>query len=293
MTTLTRSGIQLSIDARGSGEPLVLVHGGASDARTWAAQHDAFARHFRTVVYTRRHHWPNPTPAADVDYRLRDHVDDLEALITARDLAPAHIVGHSYGALIGLNLAVRAPHLVRSLVLGEAPVFSLFVSMPPRPGELLRLLARRPRTAIAIAHFGLRGVGPAVAAFRRGDPDTALARFGTAVLGRDTFRALSPERLAQARANLIPAELLRPDFGHLDPAALQRLDIPTLLVEGQRSRRLFHRFGDRLEQLLPHTERLTIPDASHIIHEDNPAAYNAAVLSFCSASRPSLAAASA
>jgi non-heme chloroperoxidase len=59
-----------------------------------------------------------------------------------------------------------------------------------------------------------------------------------------------------------------------------RVRIPTLLVNGERSPRLFHRLLDRLQALLPDGRRTTIPGASHIMHEDNPAAYNAAVASF-------------
>lgn len=280
MTILQANGTQLEVDERGDGEALVLIHGSASDARTWSQQHDVLAQHFRTVVYSRRHHRPNPPIAEGADYSLRQHVDDLDELISALDLAPAHLVGHSYGAIIGLNLALRAPHRVRSLVLGEAPVFPLFVSVPPRPAELLRLLVRRPRTALAIAHFGARGASPAAAALRRGDLDAALARFGTAVLGPRAFRSLSAERRDQARANFIAAEVLRPDFGSLDAAALRTLDVPTLLLGGANSRRLFRRFNDRLAELLPRAERDTIPGAGHDIHEDAPTLYNDAVLSF-------------
>jgi pimeloyl-ACP methyl ester carboxylesterase len=53
-----------------------------------------------------------------------------------------------------------------------------------------------------------------------------------------------------------------------------------LLVSGQRSPRLFHRLLDRLEELLPNTKRVDIGGASHIMHEDNAAAYNAALRSF-------------
>ena len=62
---------------------------------------------------------------------------------------------------------------------------------------------------------------------------------------------------------------------------------PTLLVNGERSPRLFHRFTDRLEELLPRAERVEIPGASHIMHEDNTTAYASAVLSFLGTLGPS------
>ena len=57
-------------------------------------------------------------------------------------------------------------------------------------------------------------------------------------------------------------------------------DVPVLLITGARSIPLFRRLTDRLEELLPRTERKAIPDASHLMHEDNAPAFNRAVLSF-------------
>lgn len=66
---------------------------------------------------------------------------------------------------------------------------------------------------------------------------------------------------------------------------LQTIEVPTLLISGQRSPRLFHLLLDRLEELIPDTQRVQIPDASHIMHEDNVAAYNAAVRTLLAAHR--------
>ena len=84
-------------------------------------------------------------------------VDDLQALIRSLDAAPAHLVGHSYGAFLCLLLAIREPHLVRTLTLAEPPVTTLLVSNKPGPLEIMKLLVTRPRTAAAIITFGTSG----------------------------------------------------------------------------------------------------------------------------------------
>jgi pimeloyl-ACP methyl ester carboxylesterase len=177
-------------------------------------------------------------------------------------------------------VALRNPRLVRTLVLAEPPVITLFASTPPKPLELLRLLVTRPRIAASIIKFGTTGIGPATAAARRGDMDAALRIFGTAVLGPEFYRRLSATRLEQVRANAIAAEFLGSGMTALDEQDLRGLQTPTLLLTGQLSPRLFHHLTDRLSQLLPQARRVEIPGASHIVHEDNPHAYNAAVLSF-------------
>jgi len=280
MATVEVNGISLEYVERGQGEPVLLVHGSASDCRTWESQLAAFAVHHRTLAYSRRYHWPNAPIPDGADYAMPEHADDLLALIDALDARPAHVVAHSYGAFVALLAAVCAPEMVRSLVLTEPPVITLFVSSRPRLPELMRLLARRPVTAAAIVAFGARGVGPATAAVQRGDLEGALYAFGTATLGRQTFLRLGKPRLEQARVNLIAAELLGSGLPPLSDADLRCLRMPTLLVTGESSPRLFHCLADRLAVLIPGVERVEIPGASHIVHEDNAATFNRAVLGF-------------
>lgn len=282
MASININNTSLQYVEDGSGEPLVLVHGSASDYRTWHCQRDEFGQHFRTIAYSRRYHWPNEPISEGVDYSMTEHVDDLQALIHSLDAAPAHLVGHSYGAFLCLLLAIKEPRLVRTLVLAEPPVITLFVSDPPKPPEILKLLLSRPRTAVSIIKFGAMGINPAAAAVRRNDMEEAMRLFGTAVLGREAFAQLSEARREQVRANLIKAEFLGSGFAPVDAAQVRRVHTPTLLVNGQRSPALFHRLIDRLQELLPHSERTEIHRASHIMHEDNTPAYNAAVLSFLS-----------
>jgi pimeloyl-ACP methyl ester carboxylesterase len=91
---------------RGAGEPLLFVHGSASDLRTWQVQQDEFASDYRTIAYSRRFHWPNAPIAAGASYSMLEHVADLAALIERLDIAPAHLIGHSYGGFVSLLLAL-------------------------------------------------------------------------------------------------------------------------------------------------------------------------------------------
>jgi pimeloyl-ACP methyl ester carboxylesterase len=55
---------------------------------------------------------------------------------------------------------------------------------------------------------------------------------------------------------------------------------PVLLVTGERSPTVFLRLTDRLEELLPIVERIEIPAASHVMHEENASAVNEAIVEF-------------
>jgi pimeloyl-ACP methyl ester carboxylesterase len=282
MASVEINGSTLEFDEAGSGEPLVLVHGSASDHRTWQLQREAFKERFRVIRYSRRFHWPNEPIADGADYSMGEHVDDLHTLLRSLDAAPAHLVGHSYGAFLCLLLAMRDSSLVKTLVLAEPPVITLFVSSAPKPLELLQLLATRPRTAAAIVKFGAKGVAPATKAFKKGDMEAGIRTFGDAVFGPGGFDGLPDGRKAIVRDNVtnVSAELLGSGFLPLSPDQVRAVQAPTLLVTGERSISLFSRLTDRLEELLPNTDRIEIPGASHMMHEDNVPDYNAAVLSF-------------
>jgi pimeloyl-ACP methyl ester carboxylesterase len=286
MTNLEINGASLAVHEQGQGEPLVLVHGSASDYRTWQGQQDAFARCYRVISYSRRYHWPNKPIPPNAVYAMSEHVGDLEALVTSLNASPAHLVGHSYGAFLCLLLALRSPRLVRSLVLTEPPAITLYVSDPPKPTELLKLLLTRPRVAVAITRFGAAGIAPATRAAKRDDMEAAMRIFGRAILGPAFYARLSAERLEQVRVNAVRAEFLGPGFEPLDPGEVSSIRTPTLLITSRHSAGLFRLLADRLEELLPRAERISIEDASHIVHEDAAPAYNDAVLSFLSRHHP-------
>ena len=280
MPDLTVNGTSFEYVERGSGDMMLFVHGSVSDYRTWQAQQDAFSPRFRSIAYSRRYHWPNAAIAAGADYAMAEQVDDLEAFIHARQIAPFHFVRPFVRRLSRVAAGdPRTAAFPQPRVGGAADRHPAGRS-PPQPPQILKLLVTRPAVAVAIIKFAATGLAPASSALKRGDPDKAVQIFGHATLGRAAFEHLSQERMAQVRDNLIEAEFLGSGFLPVDPAEVGRVQVPTLLINGAESPRLFHRLVERLHELLPHSKRIVLPGASHIAHEDNPDAYNAAVAAF-------------
>src|SRR5919202_1717127 len=106
--------VDLAYVEQGRGAPVIFVHGSLGDYRSWDAQLAPFAERYRAVPYSRRYHWPNAQPGDGVAYAAAQHAADLGALIESLGLAPAHVVGSSYGALTTLACAVARPELFRS-----------------------------------------------------------------------------------------------------------------------------------------------------------------------------------
>jgi pimeloyl-ACP methyl ester carboxylesterase len=282
MPTAAVNNVLLEYEESGVGEPVVLVHGGVSDHRIWQAQRLALGHKCRAIAYSCRYHWPNDPAPPDAEHTVAVHVQDLHALIRTLAAGPVHLVGNSFGGLLCLLVAIRAPQLVRSLVLLEPFVLPFFVGLPPRPPGLLRLATRDPRMAAAVVQFGARGLGPAQAAFKRGDLERGLQLFTGAVLGPYGVDRMTPARREQARDNLqtFAAQLMHTEFALLDQDELRRVTVPTLLLSGEQSPPLMRLLVDRLQKRLPCAERVNIPDASHDAHVDNPDAVTGAILTF-------------
>jgi pimeloyl-ACP methyl ester carboxylesterase len=115
----------VAVDKVGAGEPVLLVHGTViSGKATWRMQRP-LADRWRLLVMERRGYAPSP-PGDREDYD-RD-TEDVVAVLG--DYGPAHLVGHSYGAIAVLKAAAAVPALVRSLTVIEPPVFAICLRDP-------------------------------------------------------------------------------------------------------------------------------------------------------------------
>jgi pimeloyl-ACP methyl ester carboxylesterase len=280
--TATVNGKTLAYREQGEGEPVVFVHGTASDLRTWEQQLPGVGRSYRAIAYSRRFARPNDDIDPHADDQMLPHVEDLAAFLREIDAAPAHLVGSSWGAFICLLTAMRHPDLVRTLVLEEPPALTLFVSARPRPADLPYLLVTRPRTAFAILDFVIRTVAPATKAFQRDRDEDAMRIFGQGVLGKKAYARLPEARKQHMRDNVgsARAQLLGAGFPPLVDDDVRGIRAPVLLITGEHSPVLFLRVTDRLEELLPIVERIAIPAASHLMHEENASVVNGAIIEF-------------
>jgi esterase len=268
MPTLRVNGYLMAFVERGTGAPLLLVHGTLCDYRQWTGQMASFGGHYRTIALSLRHCWPEHWDGEGDDFTVQQHVADVASFISALEAGPVHLLGHSRGGHIAFRVAQNFPASIRTLTLVEpggvlAP--DLEAGLPP--GE--PLIALGPLYA------------KAAESIRRGEIDEGLRPTIDVIGGPGTWDRTLESRKQMLRDNartmLGQIKEQRAPFARADAEAIRA---PTLLLAGERSPASFHRILDGLETAIRNVRRAVIPKASHSSNIDNPGAFAREVLAF-------------
>jgi pimeloyl-ACP methyl ester carboxylesterase len=264
-------------DSGGDGDVLLLLHGGGlADWLTPLAAAPALRRS-RVIRMVRAGYTGAPVPGG---LTVSDHSAHAAALLRHLDATPAHVVAHSSGSTVALQLAIDHPGLVRTLILCEPPLVDTLAA--PDDRELLRAL------------FG-PAIGSVMAATIRGDLPAAFDTFMTLVCGAGYRRimtdALGADRVAEAVHRcryFFTDETPAVGAWTVDPAALARLRPPVLLIQGSASPPPLHRLVTHLAGLIPDATITTIAGADHLLPLTEPAELGRLIDEFCcpSTARP-------
>ena len=263
---------------KGIGQPIIFIHGSLSDFRDWQFQIDKFAQAYRVISYSRQYAYSNQWIGNDDNYddnTISNNVVDLVELIIRRlNLGPAHIIGHSYGAFIGLYLAFEHPHLVKTLVLGEPPVISLLKANPQYTKDVDTIKENAFKYSLVQE------------AIHRGETERAVRIFLDVVNGKEGFFYQLP---SQARAMIMDnvkslgGELASMSQHFFTCEDAQKVGVPTLLIKGEQSPKFLHDIIDILASCLPNNEQITIPEESHELGRvEKHEVFNMHVLEFLS-----------
>jgi len=262
---VSANGVSFTYIDEGTGPPVVLVHGSVSDYREWSNQLAPLARHYRVIAYSRRYHWPNVPPGKDADASVERQADDLAAIIQTMGIAPAHIVGHSYGGAVALNLALRHPELVRTLMLAE-------------PGISGVLGDTSENDAVSKESQAVRA--EMKEAFASGDAERIIRTYAARVAPGE-FEKAPPEVRQMLLAN-VPAFQL--DFtSRRSPFTCddaRRVAVPVLILSGDRSPMGLQRIAEAAARCIKAARLVRIPQATHWMQHDHAQAFNDAVLAF-------------
>lgn len=258
----TASHPRLHVEDRGDGEPVLLITGWTISSAVLDPVAERYAAHVRCVSYDHRGSgrsapWPGPVSMAML-------AADAARVLDERGIGAAHVAGASMGGMVALELALRMPHRVRSLI--------LLGTGAGQPAPTPAILRDRLEVSARLVRDSVVG----------GRPSPAAALFSPA------FRAAHPERVR---------ELVRPFLRHRPPpwtvwaqsvaAAcfdrvddLRRITAPALVVHGERDLLVPLDAARVLAAGIPDARLHVVPGAGHAAPLEVPDEVAEVVLAF-------------
>jgi pimeloyl-ACP methyl ester carboxylesterase len=267
MATANINGIRIYYELSGTGEiPLVLVHGSWVSHHDWEFIRSGLDNNFRVLTYDRRGHSESERPSTPDS--VSENVADLAGLIEHLDLAPAWLVGNSFGASITLRLAGERPDLFRGLITHEPPLFSLLANdsaVSSMLDEVARKLAAVSERIVSGDHAG-----------------AAELFVESVALGPGNWSKISRQlqSIMIENAPTFLDELNDPQQLDFNLQSVKPFPGPILLTAGAQSPAIFAPVVAKLAATLPNAEVVTFLEAGHIPHVTDPETYVEAIRRF-------------
>lgn len=255
-------GVLLHYEVRGDGPPVVVLHGNGSmiDEIEASGMVGLLARHYRVIVFDRPGFGDSERPA-ERSWTPDEQAALFAAAIGKLGIGRATIVGHSWGTLVALALALDHPASVRGIVLASGyyyPAKRLTLKLASAPawpviGPLMRhttspLVGRLTWRALMRFVFG---PGPVPKRFARLSP----------------WRFLKPSRL---RANAQESGMLAREADALS-RRYSGITVPTVILAGEQDRLVgVAHHAERLHRAIPGSVLHSIPWVGHMLHHAVP-----------------------
>ncbi|MGN6160829.1 MAG: alpha/beta fold hydrolase [Marmoricola sp.] len=249
-------GTILGIERMGDGPALVAVHGTTADRSRWEPVHRALADAY-TVYFLDRRGRGGSLNEAEGEYTLRREVEDVQAVLDFIG-GPAYYLGHSYGALVGIEVLASGAPVVKALL--YEPPFDAgghHVIPPPfidRYADLIR--AEQRAEALDLFYREVIGVDP--------EPLHALPIWQARRLAAHTL-----VREARVAESYVP-----------DKTVLRNVEVPTLVLTGSDSPPAFGAAARLAVEALPHAELVVADGHGHAMIDADPEGFAELVRGF-------------
>jgi len=228
---------------------------------------EPLAKHFRVISVSLRHYWPEPWIGTG-DFSAKQQAEDVAAFIAKLGAGKVHLVGHSRGGYIALQLARAHPDLLRDLVLAEPALLLPGLVAGAKEGSEVNA-ARDARIATTTRLIQENRIEEATEVWVDG------------INGKGSYKARPPALQQVARDNI--RTILGEEHEGKETitcADARAVTMPVLLIRGEKGSHSTHLALDVLEKCFPDQRHMMIPNAVHTMNRSHPDAFNQAVLEF-------------
>lgn len=247
------AGGELEYEIRGDGEPVLLIHGSHIAASFVPLMGEPVLANYRLIRYHRRGYAESTKHERGASFSIARQAADALAMLRHLGIERAHIVGHSYGGVIALQLTADAPAVVHSLTLLE-PILGRFV---PGSKESAKGLMEA-----AMARYSAGDHAGAVDAFMQ----AAVSPNWKTELGHTIPGG--PEQAERDARTFFEIEVPALTDWPFDERKAQGVSQPVLHMLGSESPAIVHEVKTVLDSWFPQrVEHLVIRGAAHGLHQ--------------------------
>ena len=248
--SISESGIAYTIV--GEGPLLVFIHGSNLDRRMWSPQLERFSDDFKVITYDLRGLGESETPTESYSNNT-----DLAELLDEVGERKATLIGLSAGAQVALEFSIQWPGRVEHLVLVSPSVYGF--TPDTQPSYMSDLIAALQKQNYDRANEVLL--------------DSPIMQ------APSDYEDLVRDMVTSSRQWKLPYELVQqssePVISNLD-----KIDIPTLILVGEKDISAVKELGTLLLNNLPNADLVTIPEGHHLLNLSHPNAFNTELLRF-------------
>ncbi len=254
----------------GKGHPVVILHGLLGLSDNWVSLGKQLSKLFHVIIPDLRNHGQS-MHSNEHDFRVM--ADDVYELINDLQLKTPVLMGHSMGGKVAMHFATRFPEMIKALVIVDiAPDSYLDEETLNTFHEVLN----------TILECNLSGYSS-----RR-----EIEQYLEQKVSSNVLRHLLSKNIKRDKDNKfawkVNARVLKQQLDQINISINESLDdkhpepcfIPTLFIKGENSDFINPQNSGRINQLFPHSNIETIPDAGHLIHVDQPRAFYEVLVPF-------------
>lgn len=259
------NGYPMTYQDAGSGPTVVLIHGSIVDYRTWEPTVSELSSRFRVVAPSLRHHYPEPWDGVGTDFTIEQHAADVAALVEFLAVGQVHLLGWSRGGLVAVEMARQRPELIKTLILEDGTI-----SVAGEETDTMR----HAKASVDNRLSALKS------AIQCGEFERGAQQLVDALNGSGAWSRMPQERRQMMLDNIRTAlaDVRKP----IPSEALAAFRMPMLLLTGENSPKSYAEFYESLRMICESGPTVVIPNAAHLMHVDNPVAFNEAVTKFVS-----------
>ncbi|MDQ0381408.1 alpha/beta fold hydrolase [Amycolatopsis thermophila] len=263
----TSDGVRLHVTDTGDGVPVLFLHEYAGDHRSWSRQVAGLQDDHRCITYAARGYPPSDVPTDPSAYSWHRAVDDALTVLDALEVETAHVVGLSMGGYTAVQLGLRHPGRVRSIM-------AVSVGSGSDPATRSAYLAE---TRIVADQLRTRGADFVGRKFAEG-PSRVQLQYHNEPAWHEFIEQFAEHSTEGLALTILEVQGRRPSLHDLTDE-FRTFPVPLLVVDGDEDEACLST-GLMLKRTAPACGLQVLPNSGHVPNLENPRQFNDIVRRF-------------